>query len=261
VSPACDAAVPVSSDERERERALSGMLVVSAHAADFVWRGGGAMAAAAARGESPVVVCLSEGARGESAHLWRQGKDLKEVIEVRREEASRAAEVLGAEIEFLGALDYPLEVNADIIDRLIAIYRRVQPDVVLTHSPKDPYNFDHPEAHHAAMRARVYAQAIGYPAGGDVIGAPPVFAFEPHQPEQCGFVPDVLLDITEVFDRKRAAMECMAAQTHLWEYYTDLARRRGTQARRNSGPNLGLAKESYAEAFERVYPQVTKVLE
>jgi 4-oxalomesaconate hydratase len=241
---------------------VSGMLVVSAHAADFVWRAGGAIAAAAERGERPLVVCLSEGARGESAHLWRQGKALDEVVATRREEASRAAEVLGAEIEFLGALDYPLEVDADLIDRLVAIYRRVQPDVVLTHAASDPYNFDHPEAHRAALRARVYAQAIGYPAEGDVIGAPPVFAFEPHQPEQCDFKPDVLLDITAVFERKRAAMECMAAQTHLWEYYTDLARRRGTQARRNSGPNLGLAKESYAEAFERLYPQViTEVLQ
>jgi 4-oxalomesaconate hydratase len=241
---------------------VSGMLVVSAHAADFVWRGGGAIAVAAERGERPVVVCLSEGARGESAHLWRQGKELDEVVATRREEASRAAGVLGAEIEFLGAEDYPLRVDADLIDRLVAIYRRVQPDVVLTHAAKDPYNFDHPEAHQAALRARVYAQAIGYPAEGDVIGAPPVFAFEPHQPEQCDFKPDVLLDITAVFERKREAMECMAAQQHLWEYYTDLARRRGTQARRNSGPNLGLAKESYAEAFERLYPQVvTEVLQ
>ena len=241
---------------------MSGMLVVSAHAADFVWRGGGAIAAATERGERPVVVCLSEGARGESAHLWRQGKELDEVVATRREEASRAADVLGAEIEFLGAEDYPLRVDADLVDRLVAVYRRVQPDVVLTHAAKDPYNFDHPEAHQAALRARVYAQAIGYPADGDVIGAPPVFAFEPHQPEQCDFKPDVLLDITAVFERKREAMECMAAQQHLWEYYTDLARRRGTQARRNSGPNLGLAKESYAEAFERLYPQVvTEVLQ
>jgi len=38
----------------------------------------------------------------------------------------------------------------------------------------------------------------------------------------------------------------------LWEYYSDLARRRGTQAVRNSG-----RKEiQYAEAYQRVYPQV-----
>jgi 4-oxalomesaconate hydratase len=80
-----------------------------------------------------------------------------------------------------------------------------------------------------------------------------VFLFEPHQPEQCEFKPQVLLDITPVFEVKRKAMESMEAQEHLWTYYTDLARRRGTQAVRNSG-NKSI---KYAEAYQRVYPQVT----
>jgi 4-oxalomesaconate hydratase len=83
-----------------------------------------------------------------------------------------------------------------------------------------------------------------------------VFRFEPHQPEMCGFHPDVLLDITEVFDRKRAAMESMAAQEHLWRYYTELAQRRGTQAVRNGGKST----IRYAEAYQRVYPFVTDAL-
>ena len=53
-------------------------------------------------------------------------------------------------------------------------------------------------------------------------------------------------------------MESMGAQEHLVRYYIDLARRRGVQAKRNSGPNLGLKTESYAEAYQRIYPQVTK---
>jgi 4-oxalomesaconate hydratase len=77
--------------------------------------------------------------------------------------------------------------------------------------------------------------------------------FEPHQPEQCDFKPDVLLDITSAWERKRQAMESMEAQRHLVEYYSDLGRRRGTQAVRNSG-RKGI---TYAEAFQRVFPQVT----
>jgi 4-oxalomesaconate hydratase len=73
----------------------------------------------------------------------------------------------------------------------------------------------------------------------------------------CGFKPEVLLDITPVFEAKRKAMECMGAQQHLWEYYTDLARRRGTQLRRNAGPNLGLPSNTMGEAYMRVFPQVT----
>ncbi len=104
------------------------------------------------------------------------------------------------------------------------------------------------------------AQAPGYDPESDVIDAPPVFMFEPHQSEYCGFMPDVLLDITDVWDKKLAAMECMEGQEHLWSYYTDVAKRRGVQARRNSGPNLGLTTDTMGEAYQRVYPQVATEL-
>ncbi|MBV9451860.1 MAG: PIG-L family deacetylase [Streptosporangiaceae bacterium] len=236
------------------------MLVISAHAADFVWRAGGAIALAASRGERVKVVCLSYGERGESASAWRAGKTLEEIKELRRVEAEKAASALGAEIEFLDAGDYPLRETDELVDRLVRLYREVNPDVVCTHTLADPYNEDHPTAGRLALRARILAQAIGYPAPGDPIGAPPVFLFEPHQPEMCGFKPEVLLDITSVFDTKRKAMECMAAQQHLWDYYTDLARRRGTQLKRNAGPNLGLPQDARGEAYMRVFPQVTEAL-
>jgi len=232
-------------------------LVVSAHAADFVWRAGGAIALAAARGDRVTVLCLTYGERGESASAWRAGKTLEEIKALRRAEAENAAAALGAEIEFLDAGDYPLRESDELVDRIVGVYRRVNPSVVLTHPLADPYNQDHPAAAQMALRARVLAQAIGYPAPGEPIGAPTVFLFEPHQPEMCGFKPEVLLDITPVFEAKRKAMECMAAQQHLWEYYSDLAKRRGTQLRRNAGPNLGLPQSTLAEAYMRVFPQVT----
>jgi 4-oxalomesaconate hydratase len=237
------------------------LLVVSAHAGDFVWRAGGAIALATRRGDPVTVLCLSFGERGESASAWRAGSSLDEIKALRRDEAIRAAKTLGAEIEFCDAGDYPLPETDELTDQIVRVVRRLQPAVMLTHALADPYNPDHPAAGRMALNARVYAQAAGYDAPGEPLGAPPVFCFEPHQPEMCGFTPQVLLDITEVFDLKRQAMECLTAQRHMWEYYTDLARRRGTQLRRNAGPNLGLADNTMAEAFMRVYPQVTRVLE
>ncbi|WP_026341108.1 PIG-L deacetylase family protein [Actinomadura atramentaria] len=233
------------------------LLVISAHAGDFVWRAGGAIALAAERGERAKVLCLSYGERGESARAWREGRGLDEIKALRRAEAESAAAALGAEIEFLDAGDYPLRETPELVDRIVRVYRAFDPDVVLTHTLTDPYNGDHPAAARMALQARVLAQAIGYDAPGEPLGAPPVFFFEPHQPEQCDFRPDVLLDITSVFDRKRAAMECLPAQQHMWDYYTDLARRRGVQLKRNAGPNLGLPHATMGEAFVRLYPQVT----
>jgi len=240
--------------------ATDSVLVISAHAGDFVWRAAGAMALSSARGADVTVLCLSFGERGESARAWRDGMQLADIKALRRDEASRAAEVLGAAIEFADAGDYPLRESDELIDTIVHCYRRVRPAVVLTHSLSDPYNPDHPAAARMALQARVFAQAIGYDAPGEPLGAPPVFLFEPHQPEQCDFQPQVLLDITEVFDVKRKAMECLKAQPHMWDYYTELARRRGVQLERNAGPNLGLTHSTRAEAYMRVYPQVTRML-
>jgi 4-oxalomesaconate hydratase len=239
---------------------MGSLLVISAHAGDFVWRAAGAIALATSRGDRAKVLCLTFGERGESAKAWRERRTLEEIKELRRAEAAGAAGVLGAEIEFLDAGDYPLLENPELVDRLVRACREVNPSVVLTHPLADPYNQDHPAAARMALQARVLAQAVGYDAPGEPLGAPPVFFFEPHQPEQCGFKPDVLLDITPVFDTKRKAMECLPAQQHMWDYYTDLARRRGVQLKRNAGPNLGLPHNTMGEAYMRLFPQVTDTL-
>jgi 4-oxalomesaconate hydratase len=236
------------------------MLVVSAHAADFVWRAGGAMALSASRGHRVALVCLSYGERGESARYWRQGLQLDQVKAARHKEVQKAAEVLGADLRTFDAGDYPLVETPELVDQLVQVYREVQPTVVLTHTARDPWNADHELAHHLATKARIIAQAPGYDPGGQVIGAPPVFLFEPHQSEYCDFMPNVLLDITEVWDTKLEAMRCMEGQEHLWDYYTDVAKRRGVQLARNSGPNLGKKTQAMGEAYQRVFPQVATEL-
>jgi 4-oxalomesaconate hydratase len=240
------------------EKSNKTILVVSAHAADFVWRAGGAIAAHASYGHRVRILCLSFGERGESQGAWKEsGMTIERVKEIRKAESARAAEILGAEIRFLDAGDYPLKPSAETIHEMVVEFRCNQPDIVLTHAFLDPYNYDHPTANHITLQTRIYAQASGYPGPGKDLGAPPVFLFEPHQPEHCEFVPQVLLDITPVWDRKQQAMESMKAQGHLVEYYTDLGKRRGSQAVRNGG-HKGIR---YAEAFQRVYPQVTEELE
>src|SRR5690606_29166642 len=110
----------------------SPLLVISAHAGDFVWRAAGAIALATERGDRAKVVCLSYGERGESAKAWREGKGLEEIKRIRRAEAEAAAAELGAEIEFLDAGDYPLVESRELVDRLVRVYRDFEPAVVLT---------------------------------------------------------------------------------------------------------------------------------
>jgi 4-oxalomesaconate hydratase len=231
-------------------------LVISAHSADFVWRAGGAIALHAARGYHVRVVCLSFGERGESAKLWKMpGMTEARVKADRQREAEAAAAVLGCEVVFLDVGDYPMRADDTVLFALVDHYRDLKPAFVLTHSLADPYNFDHPSAARLAQEARIVAQAHGHRPDQPILGAPPVFLFEPHQTEQCGWRPDVLLDIGSVWDRKRRAFECMAAQEHLWEYYSRMALQRGNHAARNSGLNV-----VYGEAYQRLFPQVAGVL-
>jgi 4-oxalomesaconate hydratase len=232
-------------------------LVVTAHPGDFVWRAGGAIALHARKGYRVKIVCLSYGERGESQFAWKSaGVQLSEVKAQRKDEALRAAETLGAEIEFFDAGDYPLRIGEEILDRVVDIYRDVKPNFVLTHALQDPYNFDHPAAARLAQEARIVAQAAGHkPDPNRAYSAPPVFLFEPHQPEQCDFKPNVILNIDEVWDAKYAAFTVLAAQKHLWEYYTRVALNRGVQGGRNSGRPF-----THGEAYVRLFPEAVEVL-
>lgn len=237
-------------------------LVVSAHAADFVWRCGGAIALHAARGYDVTVVCLSFGERGESAKLWRQpGMTLDRVKAARRAEAEKAAAALGvADLICFDLGDYPLRLGEEAKNRLVDVIRKVQPAFMLSHSQVDPYNTDHMYTTQVVLECRMVAQAWGHNPGQKVLGAPQLYLFEPHQTEQMNWKPDVFLDITEVWDRKRAAIECMEGQEHLWDYYTRVAQNRANHFQRNSGGQSGGRAAKYAEGFQSVFPRTVDEL-
>jgi 4-oxalomesaconate hydratase len=238
-------------------------LVISAHAADFVWRCAGAIALHEEKGYDVTIACLSFGERGESAKLWKQegGTTLEEVKKARRAEAEKAAKALDAhDIVFFDLGDYPLEVTRDDKFKLVDLIRKVQPNFMLSHSQYDPYNTDHSFATTLAMECRMIAQAWGHNPGEKVLGAPQLYLFEPHQTEQMGWKPDVFLDITSVWDKKRAAIECMQGQEHLWHYYTNVAENRGNHFRRNSGGQAGGRPAQYAEGFQSIYPRTVDEL-
>ncbi|GLO70908.1 GlcNAc-PI de-N-acetylase [Phaeobacter inhibens] len=236
-------------------------LVISAHAADFVWRCGGAIALHQKRGYEVTVLCLSYGERGESARLWKEGKSLDEVKAIRKAEAENAAKALGVrDIRFLDLGDYPLDLGPAAQDQVVDIIREVQPAFMLSHSQYDPYNTDHMRTTEFVLTCRMIAQAWGHNPGQRVLGAPQLYLFEPHQTEQMGWKPDTFLDITDVWDQKRAAIECMEGQHHLWDFYTNVAENRGNHFRRNSGGMAGGRPAKYAEGFQSVFPRTVDEL-
>jgi 4-oxalomesaconate hydratase len=231
--------------------------VIGAHSADFVWRAGGAVAVAAESGGTAEVIALSYGERGESGELWKQeGQTVENVKKVRHAEAEAAAAALGASFRCLDLGDYPLQIDADALTAIADAIREFAPDVLVTHTDRDPFNPDHPVAHAAVDRARGLAAGAGVQSAFATVKPPALFLFEPHQPELCNFTPTTFVDITSVIEKKTAAMAEMKAQQYLQTYYAQRAEQRGNHARRASGNQ----DVRYAEAFQRVIPQVVTEL-
>ena len=113
------------------------LLVVSAHAADYVWRSGGTIAHYLKHGAQVKVICLSVGVRGESNDLWKQADQTAEkVAEIRTGESRRAASLLGVtDIEYWGLQDYPMNLGMEEQERLLGIIRSFRPDIIHSHCP------------------------------------------------------------------------------------------------------------------------------
>jgi 4-oxalomesaconate hydratase len=231
--------------------------VIGAHSADFVWRAGGAVAKAVENGGTAEVIALSYGERGESGELWKQeGQTVDNVKRIRHGEAERAAGALGASFRCLDLGDYPLQIDADALNAIADAIRAFAPDVLITHTDRDPFNPDHPVAFTAVDRARGLAAGAGVQSGFATVAPPALFLFEPHQPELCNFTPTTFVDITSVIERKKAAMAEMKAQQYLQTYYAQRGEQRGNHARRASGDQ----SVRYGESFQRIVPQVVEEL-
>lgn len=238
-------------------------LVVSAHSADFVWRAGGAIALHHEKGFKVTVVCLSYGERGESAKLWKQqGMTLEKVKTERRLEAENAAKALGvSDIRFFDVGDYPLDLGPSVQNQMVDVIREIQPNFIMSHSKWDPYNTDHMNTTQFVLQCRMIAQAWGHNPSKKVLGAPQVYLFEPHQTEQMEWKPSIFLDITDVWEKKWNAIQCMNGQEHLWAFYKNVAENRANHFRRNSGGQAGGRAAKYAEGFETIFPRTVDELD
>jgi 4-oxalomesaconate hydratase len=235
------------------------LLVFSAHAADFVWRAGGTIAKYIDGGADVHVVVLSMGVRGESNDLWKkEGQTAESVKAARMAESIKAAETLGVRnIEYWDLSDYPIVFDGATINQAILKIRTVRPDYVITHDKNDLFNPDHDEVAKTIYSCCVQANSAGVRTEGlKHTRQMNIFGFEPHQTEISGYVPGIMVDITAVYEKKVAAMNCFRAQSHLIEYYTQRAFLRGNHARRISGET----KYKYAESFARYYPVVGEEL-
>ena len=112
------------------------MLVIGAHPDDCELKAGGLTALYRAAGHQVKYVSVTN---GEAGHQTRPPAEL---IATRRSEADEVAALMGIEYDILGNRDGRLLPTLDARFELIALIRRFQPDLILTHRPND-YHPDH----------------------------------------------------------------------------------------------------------------------
>ncbi len=212
------------------------LLSIGAHPADVFDQSGGAMAHHASRGDYVGCVVLTHGARvhdkvvsNDMFHRDRvpNGAELDSLMhdraDVKAAEVRAACKILGVtDIHFFGADDAVLMVSEEVVRRLAKLLREIRPDIILTHFPKEGDGLTNPHAITGQIVMRSIALANSVDPGDR---NPPhriaqVFYFgigaaqTPRSiwDSEGGCYNNVFIDITDVVDKKLAALDCLASQ-------------------------------------------------
>lgn len=193
------------------------ILVITAHPDDVDYGAGGAVAGWTAAGHHVAYCIVTDGdAGGTDASISRA-----EMAQLRREEQRKAAALLGVtDVEFLGHPDGRLGPDLALRRDLTRVVRRYRPTRVVTQSPlRDLRSMyaSHPD-HLAVGEA---AMCVVYPDARNEFAHPELLRDEnlpPHTvPETWVMAPmgdgDHAVDITDVFERKMAALWAHVSQT------------------------------------------------
>jgi LmbE family N-acetylglucosaminyl deacetylase len=179
------------------------VVCVGAHPDDPESGCGGTLAMYAAQGHRVTIVYLTRGERG------IPGKSDSEAAAVRTAEAESACKILGAKAVFAGQIDGATELTRARVDAMARVLDAEAPDVVFTHWPIDTH-FDHEVASLLTIRAYVARERRF-----------PLYFFEVNAGSQTmGFAPAQYVDITQVREKKKAALV-----THKSQHGEDIYRR------------------------------------
>jgi len=181
------------------------VLAVGCHPDDLEIACFGTLARYAANGDRVVVCTVSNGNMG---HVEIMPDELRKI---RLEESREAAKVIGAEHVSLDVGDLQVEAcGKSVRDKLIAVVRRTEPDIIITHYTDD-YMRDHQQASGLAFDAS-FGSSIPHTVGD-------VKAYEKIAPlyymdtlAGIGFIPTEYVDISDTVEIKLKALECHESQ-------------------------------------------------
>lgn len=173
------------------------VLAVGAHPDDIDTYCAGTLAKYAARGHQ-IHMCIAANGCCGTMELTRE-----EIVRIRRREAQSSADVIGANLIWMGYDDASLFTTAEVRARFRRLLRSLEPDVVLTHSLLD-YNPDHS----ATAQFMRDANGLGGPCRCSAL-----YSWELQS--GLGFIPTEYVDISGYMEMKRRMMACHQTQIPL----------------------------------------------
>ncbi|HUI72130.1 MAG TPA: PIG-L family deacetylase [Spirochaetia bacterium] len=184
--------------------AVRSVLALGAHPDDLEITCGGTLARYAKQGVGVTMFVATNGEKGGISG------DPVEIARVRREEARRSGQVIGASVMQGPFPDGELEVDLESRKVIVDAIRQSKPDVVFTHDPKD-YHPDHTNLSKLVSDA-LYLVAIphfrtDHPALETV---PYLYFFD--TVSGINFLPEDFVDITDAIQVKKSMMAAHASQ-------------------------------------------------
>lgn len=196
-------------------------LAIGAHPDDIEFGAGATLTRWAAHGCRVVHLVLTDGSKG----TWDPTANLDELIAARAAECLQAASVVDGgrlgfdgRVQFLGRIDGELANDASARSDLVAVLRRVQPNIVLTHDPWRRYRL-HPDHRAAGFLTLDAVVAARDPHFFPELGLPP------HRPDA------ILLWEADVPNHVEPASGYVEAKVDaLWCHHSQLESTMGTPA-------------------------------
>lgn len=197
-----------------RERQIR-LLVIGAHPDDCDILAGGIAIKYARNGH---VVKFVSATNGNTGHFEKGGGRL---ALVRAIEAANAAKIAGIEYEVLDIPNNRIEANVQTRDRITSIIRGFRPDIVLTHRPYD-YHPDH-RITSTLVQDSSYALIIPNvcPLTPPLKRMPVIMYLYDNFKKPYEFMPDVIVDIDDVFEDKVRMLDCHKSQVYEWLPWVD----------------------------------------
>jgi LmbE family N-acetylglucosaminyl deacetylase len=221
-------------------------MFIFAHPDDIEFGSAGTAALWSKNGCDITYVVLTDGNIG--SH--EPGMTAEKLAQIRREEQTNAANVVGARCLFLGEPDGMLQPTLELRKKLVRLIRQYKPNVVVCGDPtfyfSDTY-VNHPD-HRAA--AQVALEAVFPCADSPLIF--PELVEEGYEPHKVNYVyisfgrreSNCYIDISETIETKLAALREHKSQLKDWD-----PEERMRQWTAETGKKVGF---KYAEAYHRI---------